>query len=158
MSKTIINFFGSECLSLLFGPRHHRHRHQAVALLLSIRNLPGQTIQLIGENKLIMLNTQTVILTANPLDANGAPAVVVGVPVWSGGDATLFTAVPSADGLSVAVTAVDGAVGTASVTVTAVNAEGTSVASLPFDVAVTTGAVPGLMTQITITAGVPTQK
>ena len=68
---------------------------------------------------------QQVVATITPRDHNGNPATVVGVPTWAVDNSALITLKAASDGMSCTCVAV-GAVGTATVTASAVNTAGTT--------------------------------
>lgn len=98
-----------------------------------------------------MRDDQQVLLTIQPVDAKGKPAVVDGAPVWAASDETVITVQDSADGLSAMVLGV--APGSARVVVTADADLGSGITPLTgtLDFTITGGSAVAL----TITAGIP---
>jgi len=99
-------------------------------------------------------NTQSIILTAQPIDKDGLTAIATSL-VWTVADPTLFTIAPAADGVTATYSAVPGAVGTTTGTVSGVNSDGVTVTT-PFDLTVTAaGNVAGPAVGFVVTAGTP---
>lgn len=104
---------------------------------------------------ILLLNNQTVRLTAVPVDARGYTSRVDGVPVWSVSDPTLVSIVPAADGLSCQVTPL-GPLGTAVVTVTGDADLGAGVTNITGSIDVIVEA--GQAVSFLVTAGEPTNQ
>jgi hypothetical protein len=99
----------------------------------------------------IINDSQKVNLTLQPLTANGKPATVAGVPLWSTSNPAAVSLVVAADGLSAYALSVS--LGTSTITAVA-NADlsgGTREISASIDVQV----VPTEAASLTISAGAP---
>lgn len=103
-------------------------------------------------------NTQQIVLTEQPIDANGVTAVIKTVPVWTVADSTLFTITPAADGVTAVYAAVPNAVGVTTGTVSAVNSDGVTITT-PFDLTMTAvGVIPGPAVGFVVTGGTPSPR
>lgn len=78
--------------------------------------LEGHTLQ--GATKITMTNSQQATAKITPVDKQGNPAKVDGVPSWATSDATIVSVVATPDGMSAVIAAV-GPLGKAKVSVTA---------------------------------------
>lgn len=102
-----------------------------------------------------MTNSQKVHVTIQPVDKQGNPAVVDGVPVWASSDSTIITVTPNATGMEADVVAV-GLLGDAKVSVSADADLGAGVTTIfgSLDVTITQGQAVG----IKITVGTPVEQ
>jgi len=115
-------------------------------------NLDGTITE--GATSMNLRDDQQVVLTIQPVDKKGAPALVDGVPVWASSDETVVTVTAAADGMSA--TAVGVAPGTGRVVVTVDADLGAGVSDLTgtLDFTVTGGGAVSL----NIVAGEPTDQ
>lgn len=104
---------------------------------------------------LILTATQAVDATIQPIDVNGNPAPVDGIPVWSSSAPDVLTITPDENGLS-ALILTTGATGTAQISVTADAdlGEGIETITALADVQVVAGRAVG----ISLTFGVPYER
>lgn len=107
-----------------------------------------------GVEKMDLRDDQQVVLSIQPLDAKGKPALVDGIPTWAGSDDTTITVTPAADGMSATVVGVTPGVATVSVVADADLGQGVSGIKGTLDFNVTAGAAA----TIAITAGTPTNQ
>jgi hypothetical protein len=65
----------------------------------------------------VITNEEKVGVSVSFFTDKGKPAKVDGAPVWKSSDESVATVVPSADGMSASIVSVDGAEGTATISV-----------------------------------------
>lgn len=101
---------------------------------------------------MVITDSQQVLLTVNPVDKRGNPAMLGAVPAWNVSDPTLATLNTAADGLSSTVLAI-GPLGHVQVSATVTNPDG-SVLSGTLEIDIVSGAAATL----NIAAGQPTEQ
>lgn len=101
---------------------------------------------------LVLTDLQKCDLSVTFVDSLGNPVTLPAAPVWAVSDATVLAITPSTDGLSASVSAA-GKTGSAQVSVTGTNADGTPVVGT-LDVQVTASDA----VSANIAAGTPTAK
>lgn len=135
---------------------------QAQLALIIDTLIPGPAVKLVFTahlddgtstevTKMELRDDQQVLLTIQPVDAKGKPAVVDGAPTWASSDETVVTLVPSADGMSAMASGVSPGTGRVVVTADADLGSGVTPLSGSLDFSITAGNA----VSITITPGTP---